>query len=174
MPFIDIRVHDTGGTTVSVLAGLAVGIVFVVMITLSSPFNAMRDNEYEGLKIMMKKSSGDCFSIGCFDYDVKVDGNGIVYFKGYDYVNYLGSHYSIIYRDDLEQLINEINKIDFFNLDDRYGEESDGGSWTRITVTMNGKTKTITNYDDDRAPEVYSFENKIDESLSTGSWLYRK
>lgn len=83
-----------------------------------------------------------------------------------------GKYQYPINPEKIKDLISAIEKVDFFKLNDEYGEYSDGTPWTGITVTMNGETKTVINYNADEAHAIYEFEKKIDEILETERWVY--
>ena len=83
-------------------------------------------------------------------------------------------------------LLAEFDRIKFFSLKDRYAKTEDGcpgGVWTdasaaQISLTVNGKTKTIFHYhgcfDENRRSyplELTALELKIDELVNTKQWF---
>ena len=76
---------------------------------------------------------------------------------GEEHVPVLGVKRVNMDMNDLTRIINKINEVHFFRLDDNYdGEVTDLPS-TYITVNMNGKSKTI------RAR--YEYPNQLDELI---------
>lgn len=151
----------------AVIAGLSIGIAFVIMFAILLT-NAVA-NADEQFRIMMKRSTGDCV---CPGYRVGVDETGWVIFEGYDNLAYPGKHRYPIEQDKVKELMNEIEKVGFFNLKDEYGEYSDGTISTTITIALDGKAKTIYNYDQETAGAIFDLENRIDEILETKRWVY--
>jgi hypothetical protein len=83
-------------------------------------------------------------------------------------------------------LLAEFDRIKFFSLKDRYAKNEDGcpsGVWTdgsaaQISITINGKSKTIFHYhgclDENHRSypvELTALELKIDELINTKQWL---
>jgi hypothetical protein len=83
-------------------------------------------------------------------------------------------------------LVAEFERVKFFSLKDRYAENEDGcpgGVWTdgsaaQVSITINGKSKTIFHYhgclDENHRSypaELTALELKIDELVNTKQWL---
>src|SRR5207244_7960158 len=88
--------------------------------------------------------------------------------------------------EKLGELVAEINRINYFSLNDAYAKQSDGCPGVIIdqggaetSVTMNGKTKSIAHYygccrfygDEIYPVQLTQFERKIDELVGTKDLL---
>lgn len=93
-------------------------------------------------------------------------------------------------EEKINQIISEIDKADFFSLENSYTGDSDNCPtyWTDsstviLSISLREKEKTITHYlgceeNDNPADkgkiypqQLYNLENKIDEIVETGRWI---
>lgn len=152
---------------VPVLAGLLIGIAFLLIFALVLSVS-LSNGKFEELEVKMLKRIGDC---DCPGYTVRVDESGWVSFEGYDYLANPGKHNSVLSSEKVRELVDAIEKASFFELNDQYGEYSDGTPRTTISITLNSKSKTVTNYNGDNEHEIYELEKTIDEMLGTRVWV---
>lgn len=126
-----------------------------------------------------------CFGY-CPSYKLTISADGMVSFEGRDYVKTKGTIKSRISRKQLQQLISEFKKLNYFSLRDTYQSEEDGCStvWTdypsaTTSIRLNGKTKSILHYygcHKDPGNAMYpkgltELESKIDEIVGTERWI---
>lgn len=122
----------------------------------------------------------------CPSYKLTISADGTVTFEGRDYVKTKGTIKSRISRKQLQQLISEFKKLNYFSLRDTYQSEEDGCStvWTdypsaTTSVRLNGKSKSILHYygcHKDPGNAMYpkgltELESKIDEIVGTERWV---
>ena len=122
-----------------------------------------------------------CFG-SCPVYTVAVSPDGEVTFDGRAHVRQLGQAEARISREQLNGLLNELDRAGFFTFADRYvqGEPACGRYATdspsvTTTVTYRGRTKKIVHdYGCGGAPgALMVLERRIDEVLGTGKWTGR-
>lgn len=126
-----------------------------------------------------------CFGY-CPSYKLTISADGTVTFEGRDYVKTKGTFKSRISRKQLQQLISEFKKANYFSLKDKYESEEDGCAtvWTdypsaTTSLRINGKSKSILHYygcHKDPGNAIYpkaltDLESKIDEIVGTERWI---
>lgn len=147
------------------------------------------------LSLNMKKSF--CFWGGCPIYDLTIQPEGKIIFEGRKNTKTIGKVESNLEKKKVKQLITEIEKANFFTLDDAYNYDSKNCSVfmsdspnITIYIKLNGKEKTINhnwgcrvgslaengevkrNWSERVFPqELYNLENKIDEIVETKRWI---
>lgn len=122
-----------------------------------------------------------CFG-SCPVYTVAVSPDGNVTYQGRAHVRRLGAAEARIPREQVNGLLNELDRAGFFSFADRYvqGEPvcgryvTDSPSATTV-VTYRGRTKSIVHdYGCGGAPgALLVLERRIDEVLGTGKWTGR-
>ena len=114
-----------------------------------------------------------CFGT-CPVYSVTIKGDGAVVYDGKDFVEVKGKAETTITQDQIDELISEFEKIDYFSLKDSYTERTITDSPTVLTsISINGKTKAIEHYHGDfSAPEKLKYlEDRIDEIINSDQWI---
>jgi len=119
-----------------------------------------------------------CFG-ACPVYAVSIDAKGTVKYEGKKFVRVTGRQSDQIPVSRVAELLATVDRIRFFELDDRYRviRNPDGTTTmvtdlptTFVTVTRGGKTKSIEDYVG--APEsLKQFEKQIDEVARTKRWV---
>jgi len=118
----------------------------------------------------------------CPEYKLTIFADGRVLYEGISYVKKEGKAWGRITRRQLETLILEFNKINYFSLADSYtpGTKVCPQSMTDMpaattSLTRNGKSKTIVHYHGCRGLSVMDqltqLENKIDEVVNVNKWV---
>jgi hypothetical protein len=106
----------------------------------------------------------------CPIYSIALSSDGTVEYEGIEFVNVKGKRRYLIPIDQVNKLISEVRAVQFFSLKDSYRTILKDGvetsvtdrPATTITVTLDGKTKTVVDYYG--TPEsVKSLEDRIDE-----------
>ena len=82
----------------------------------------------------------------CPDYTLTVEGNGEVTFEGRYYTAVKGTVSSTISPDKLIEIVNEIHKAGFFNLEDSYYEPATDRPTYDLSVQFGGRQKKVTSY----------------------------
>lgn len=140
---------------------------------------ALQDIDLKNLLITMKQEN-HCGCISCCPtYSVSITGDGTVTYEGIDAVNVTGKQVYSIQIDQLEELVREFYRVDFFSLKDKY-TFIDNGDGTRtfidhaspvtISITIKGRTKSV--YDFFGAPEkLKELQKKIYEISHIGLYV---
>ncbi len=136
--------------------------------------NQNQQKENTELSLSMKRSF--CFG-ECPIYDLTIQSNGKVIFEGKKYTKTIGKTESKLEKEKIKQLITEIEKANFFSLDNAYNYDSNNcplyvsdSSSVLLSIKLNGKEKTI-NYDwgrweNDRPTQNDSTDIKIEKDWS--------
>ncbi len=126
-----------------------------------------------------------CFGY-CPTYKLTISADGSVTFEGVDYVKTKGIVKSRISRKQLQQLISEFKKLNYFSLRNQYQSEEDGCStvWTdypsaTTSIRLNGKSKSVLHYygcHKDPGNAMYpkgltELETRIDRIVGTERWI---
>ena len=109
-----------------------------------------------------------CFG-SCPIYAAEIHADGEVVYRGKEFVKEIGERRFKISQKQIQEIIQEFQRIDYFSLKDKYDADENGMSVTDLPTTitsicLDGKTKKIVNYYG--APKkLEQLEDKID-SLS--------
>ncbi|KRA33797.1 hypothetical protein ASD68_12670 [Rhodanobacter sp. Root627] len=129
--------------------------------------------------ILMRRSG--CFG-SCPVYEVNIDSNGTVSFNGTKHVAIPGRHRGSATQLEVDALILEIKRINFFKLRDSYEFEPDGcTSWATdnpsvtIAVARGFETKRVVYYYGckgfDAEDDIKSLVKSIDRVAQTEKWI---
>ena len=111
-------------------------------------------------------------------YTLVIDGNGTVTYNDVSSVKRLneqdGEQKSKIAIEKVEELVNEFNKADYFNLKDKY--EGKGLPIVTTSITIGSKYKSVIDYHGsiNLPPELKKLrilEDKIDEFANSSQWV---
>jgi hypothetical protein len=157
----------------------------VLLVSTSGCFGGQRVERLEEVSLERTRCYGWCPS-----YLIVVFADGRVEYEGREFVKATGKALRQLSRVDLEKLVDEINRANYFNLRDRYAREEDGCPtvWTDSPVAItsvraDGRLKTIRHYhgcqDDERNSSVVSIypraltelEDQIDRIVKTEEWI---
>lgn len=133
-----------------------------------------------GITSILMHRSG-CYGF-CPVYEVQVTAQGVVAFDGHRFVQEAGKHNRRIDPRKFQQLARLVNKIGFFQLQDRYRYEQDGcGGWVTdnptvdITVAKGPSKKQVSYYYGCRGPDVadqlIALSEAIDQVTGTSAWI---
>ena len=155
-------------TTLPVILGLALGS------TVPPPQDAIVPAD---ASIQLRRTS--CYG-PCPIYTVSIDARGTVTYVGEKFVRVVGRQTGRIDPSIVAKLLARSETIRFFDLRNsyRYIENPDGTTssvtdlpTTFVTITANGRTKTIEDYV--AAPDLLrEFEREIDEAAGTKRWIF--
>jgi hypothetical protein len=143
-------------------------IVFALVLTLASGAAAQDADAPADAMIRLERTS--CFG-ACPAYTVTIDANGLVTYDGEKFVRVTGRRTARISRSATAKLLASARRIQFFELQDSYTALVTDLPTTYVTVTVNGRTKRITDYVG--APEALTqFEREIDATANTRRWVF--
>lgn len=148
----------------------------------------LRNFDYSKFKVSLQRTA--CYG-SCPDYRVTILGTGQVEFEPdpRKFNDEAGLHRAFspgngilvplhntdtIDRTLIDRLIANIARTGFFNLKDRYEAAITDNPTYVVSVSMNGKTKAISDYVGERAgmpPTVTALEDLIDELAGTSRWI---
>lgn len=124
------------------------------------------------LDVLITLERTRCFG-ACPAYRLTIAGDGTVVYEGYYFVKVEGSRASIITQQQLEELIHEFERVDYFSFTDYIDYHATDMPSAITSITINGRTKTVEHYFGDfNAPnELIELENKIDEITNSSQWV---
>ena len=154
-------------TTLPVILALVLGSTLPPRQNTSVPADAL---------IQLQRTS--CYG-PCPIYTVSIDARGVVTYVGEKFVRVVGRQTARIDPMIVAKLLARAESIRFFDLRNAYRtiENPDGSTstvtdlpTTIVTVTANGRTKTVEDYV--AAPDALKeFEREIDEAAGTKRWI---
>lgn len=125
--------------------------------------------------VEIRLNRGVCFGF-CPDYTVTINGEGQVRYEGRRFVNVRGERTATIPREDVARLVARFDEIGFDRLNDAYrAQVSDLPSYT-VTLTRDGRTKTVVDYGGTGAgmpASVRALQDEIDRVAGTAQWVLR-
>jgi hypothetical protein len=109
-----------------------------------------------------------CFG-ACPVYSVSIDAKGSVTYDGTRFVRVVGRQTERIAVSRVAALVETVDRIRFFELEDKYRQLITDLPTTFVTVTRDGRTKRIEDYFG--APEsLKELERAIDETARIAGW----
>ncbi len=156
----------TAPDAVPVIVGLAIGIVFLISISLL--FDARPSSEaVENAVITIERTV--CFG-SCPDYALTIYGNGTVNYEGRNFVAVTGTRTASISSGNVRELVNNFYDIHYFSLRDKYVDQVSDLPTTTTSISVDGRFKKIVDYYG--APvELMQLENRIDQIANSDMWV---
>ena len=106
----------------------------------------------------------------CPVYVVSIDARGNVTYDGTRFVNVPGRQTDRVPASRVAALVETVDRIRFFDLDDKYRQLITDLPTTFVTVTRDGRTKRIEDYFG--APKsLNDLERQIDDAAQTARWI---
>lgn len=153
--------------------------------------NQTKTKEKPELSLKMERSG--CYG-RCPIYDLTIQPDGKVTFDGKGYTQTKGKAEDKLTEEQLNQLIAEIEKANFFSLDNAYNYDSKNcpelytdSPVVNLTIKLKGIEKRINHYQGCNEKDsvnqnknwtekifpqqLYKLENKIDEIVETKRWI---
>ena len=152
------------GATAAVVAGLAVGIAFVVLFSMAS---VPRGGNTDDVVITMERTV--CFG-ACPAYKVMVYGNGTVAYEGFDFVAMEGKQTAQISKEQVSELVSQFYKNGFFSLGNRYESPYTDLPSTTTSIAIGGSEKSVYRYGF-QPQNLIELEDRIDEIAGTAKWV---
>lgn len=112
----------------------------------------------------------------CPAYTLRIDGEGRVRYEGRQFVNVVGTQEAAIPRQDVERLLARFDEIGFDGLRDAYRSNVTDLPTTTISLTRNGRTKTVLDYGGTGAgmpAAVRELQREIDRVAGSARWVLR-
>jgi len=112
----------------------------------------------------------------CPAYTVTISSEGDVRYEGRQFVNAVGERTSSIPRADVEALVARFDAIGFDQLQDEYRGEMTDLPTTTVSLTRNGRTKTLVDYGGTSVGmprTVRELQAEIDQVAGTAQWVLR-
>ncbi len=129
------------------------------------------DGPIDGVRIVLERTG--CFGT-CPSYRVELRGTGEVLFHGDGFVTFPGDHQTRVSPQVLECLLQDFRMADFWSLDSEYVANVTDLPTYKISLTVGGKTKSLTDYAGQSAgmpTAVTALEQAIDQAASTDTWI---
>ena len=133
--------------------------------------SASRARDNKDVVITLERTA--CFGT-CPVYSLTINGDGTVVYEGKDFVVVKGKVETTITQEQIDELISEFEKADYFSLSDNYTERTITDAPTVITsISISGKSKAIEHYHGDfSAPEkLREMEDRIDGIVDSNQWI---
>jgi hypothetical protein len=106
----------------------------------------------------------------CPVYVVSIDAKGNVTYDGTRFVKVAGRQTDRVPASRVAALVETVDRIRFFDLDDKYRQLITDLPTTFVTVTRDGRTKRIEDYFG--APKsLKDLERQIDDAAQTARWI---
>ena len=99
----------------------------------------------DGREIVIKFERWPCFG-SCPIYNLSIYGNGLVIYEGVDFVSVKGYRVTFLSQEDVENLLVEFEKINFYSLNDKYIDGPTDLDSIVLTLSINGNSKRVWHY----------------------------
>lgn len=123
--------------------------------------------------LVITLTRGPCYGT-CPAYQVEIHGDGSVVYTGSYHVAVKGRQSDRISPQAVSQIFTEFQKADFFSLRDKYVMPVTDNPTYVISISFDGKTKSVTDYvgAEIGMPQcVTDLEDAIDRTAHTGKWI---
>jgi hypothetical protein len=152
---------------VPVIAGLAVGVSFIVAFSFLFGMKPSIPESPENAIISIERTA--CFG-SCPDYKLTIYGNGSVIYEGRNFVAVEGIRTGTVAPEDVRALVKHFNDINYFSLRDKYVDQVTDLPTTTTSIRIDGQFKQVVDYYG--APEeLKQLENRIDEVANSEVWV---
>lgn len=144
-----------------------------LLVSACAPVEAPAEQAMSNVEIRLVR--GVCFGF-CPDYTVSINGDGQVRYEGRRFVNAVGERTATIPSADVARLVQRFDEIGFDQLRDSYrAEVTDLPTYT-VTLTRDGRTKTVVDYGGTGVgmpASVRQLQDEIDRVAGTAQWVLR-
>lgn len=116
-----------------------------------------------------------CFGF-CPDYTVSITDAGEVTYVGRNFVNVVGEQHATVSREDAARLLARFDAIGFDRLRDAYRAEITDIPTYTVTLTRNGRAKTVVDYGGlsvGMPQSMRDLQDEIDRVAGTVRWVLR-
>lgn len=123
--------------------------------------------------IVIRLDRDACYG-SCPAYSVEIAGNGAVSYDGRGGVLLRGKHHYTLGADVVQGLADQFRRADFWSLRDDYTAQVSDNPTYKLTLTIGGQTKTVTDYVGGAVgmpPSVTELEKAVDAAAGTARWV---
>jgi len=147
--------------------------IFLIVPWLPARNYSVAHPKYLGtVNIMLER--GSCFGL-CPAYTVRLDSTGSVRYDGQLYVRTKGPENITIPRERVSKLLQNFDREHFFSMEDEAFLNGDDAPFMRITISVDGRTKTVTGdtFYSGAWPKsgLYKLAQEIDDAAETSQWV---
>ena len=152
-----------------------IGLVLAMSVFSASCRRTIHVDNWESFSVVLQRTA--CFGT-CPVYTVTIRGSGLVEYVGSYNVDALGSRSAKIESDEVRNLVQAFNSINFLGLRDRYSERCTDMPTAIIAISFDGKIKQVSNYfggceGETSGPQVdlNRLARQIDTTAGTVRWI---
>jgi hypothetical protein len=121
-------------------------ILFAFFALISCCHNSESDNKkFNKDSLLIKYRKTACFG-ACETFSMVIKGNGKVEYIGIANVNNIGNFVAEISNKEIDDLYNEFEKANFWNLKDKYTDNITDLPTIFVTLSIDGKFKEVEDY----------------------------
>jgi len=124
-------------------------------------------DDLKNLSITLNRTA--CFG-ACPEYTLTIDANGNITFEGRNYTAITGTATSILAPGKLVELAEEVEKADFFGLDNSYSRDVTDNPTYTLSVKMGGRSKQVSSYGT-RPRRLQILMDRVDQIANTAQWI---
>jgi hypothetical protein len=105
-----------------------------------------------------------------------IHGSGLIEYAGFEFVRVHGRQTATISRDQFQQVLQVLDKIHFFNIEDRAFQWSFDSPSVGVSVSIDGKTKSVVSDmmvvgpRSGRQAQFVRAANEIDDIVGSARW----
>jgi hypothetical protein len=110
-----------------------------------------------------------CFGT-CPVYRITIYGTGEVVYQGYYFVRVKGPRTAYISQGQVRALVEEFAELDFFDLEDSYIVPATDLPSTILSLSVDGRSKTVDVYGGGAPPEFYDLVKAIEDAVTVHRW----
>lgn len=145
-----------------------IGIAAFVLFGMTSLTRSSAANQDIPVDFVITLERTACFG-ACPVYSVSIDAKGNIIYDGMKFVRIVGRQTDRITVPRVAALVEMIDRIRFFELEDKYHQMITDLPTTFVTVTRDGRSKRVEDYFG--APEsLKELEREIDQTARTARW----
>lgn len=125
--------------------------------------------------VEIRLARGACFGF-CPVYTVTITDEGAVRYEGRNHVDAVGVRTATIPAADVARLVARFDEVGFDRLQDAYRSQATDLPTFTVSITRNGRTKTVVDYGGVSAGlprAVRDLEDEIDRVAGTAQWVLR-
>lgn len=151
-------------------------VIVLIILALSVIYaNPILLTKFSNPNVIIKLTRSGCYG-DCPSYDVIIYRDGTVHWNGNYFVDVEGEAKGEVSVQQISELISAFEQVNFFFMKNYTSHDGTDAPTVVTTITINGRTKTVTHYyGDTSAPiELYELECRIDEIVNTNQWIGSK
>ena len=154
---------------------IRIGFVLAMSVYSTSCGRTIHVDNWESFSVVLERTA--CFGT-CPVYTVTVRGSGLVEYVGSYNVEVIGSRSARIGSDEVRNLVQAFNSVNFLSLRDRYSEGCTDMPTAIISISFDGRTNQVSNYfggceGETSGPQVAlnRLARQIDTTAGTVRWI---